>query len=203
MTIVFRAGADDEYTIDWNRKSWQLLRFRPQILRPITNIDLSTSVFGHKFSLPFFISPAGAGKLAHPDGEVLMTKAAAKHDALQWICNMAGCTKEEIARARAPNQTFFWQIYAKGNLSITESEIKEAIRLGYKGFALTVDAVRAGKRERDMRMTLKQLEVCTLKLVPRISLISVVQAQRQGDAEDDDDKSPAPGGISAARGCVF
>jgi L-lactate dehydrogenase (cytochrome) len=167
MITVFRAGADDEHTVNWNRKSWQLLRFCPQILRPIINIDLSTSIFGQRFSLPFFISPAGAGKLAHPDGEVLMTKATAKHDALQWVCNMAGCTKEEIARARAPDQTLFWQIYAKGDLSITESEIKEAIRLGYKGFALTVDAVRAGKRERDMRMTIDQIEVCILRFSQR------------------------------------
>jgi L-lactate dehydrogenase (cytochrome) len=171
MMIVFRAGADDEYTMDWNRKSWQLIRFRPQILRPIVKIDLSTSMVGHKFSLPFFISPAGGGKLAHPDGEVLMTKAVAKHDALQWVCNMAGCTKEEIARARAPDQTLFWQVYAKGDLSITEGEINEAVRLGYKGFAFTVDAVRAGKRERDMRLSIEQNEVCTLRLFPRMLLI--------------------------------
>lgn len=37
------------------------------------------------------------------------------------------------------------------DLSITEQQVKEAVKLGYKGFALTVDAIRPGKRERDLR----------------------------------------------------
>ncbi|KAJ5869867.1 hypothetical protein N7455_004808 [Penicillium solitum] len=148
----FKAGADDEKTEQWNRNSWQLARFRPRVLRPVESIDLSTTILGTKLSVPFFIGPAGGGKLAHPAGEVLMTKAAAKNGVLHWVCNMAGCTQEEMASARAPNQTTYWQIYAKANLEVTEKEIKRAIELGYKGFALTVDATRAGKRERDLRM---------------------------------------------------
>jgi L-lactate dehydrogenase (cytochrome) len=35
--------------------------------------------------------PAGAGKLAHPQGEVLMTQAATQQGVLQRVCNMAGC----------------------------------------------------------------------------------------------------------------
>lgn len=44
------------------------------------------------------------------------------------------------------------------DLTVTESEIKRAIELGYKGFALTVDAIRAGKRERDLRLTITETE---------------------------------------------
>ncbi|KAL4783763.1 FMN-dependent dehydrogenase [Aspergillus varians] len=152
----FKAGADDEYTAQWNRKSWQSIRFRPRILRPISSVDLSTSILGANVSLPFFICPAGGGKLAHPEGEILMTKAAAKHGALHWVCNMAGCTKEEMAQARAPDQTLFWQIYAKGDLAISEAEVREAVALNYRGFALTVDAIRPGKRERDIRLSIEE-----------------------------------------------
>ncbi|KAL2825773.1 FMN-dependent dehydrogenase-domain-containing protein [Aspergillus cavernicola] len=152
----FKSGADDEHTARWNHQSWQSIRFRPRVLRPITTLDLSTSILGTKTSLPFFICPAGGGKLAHTDGEILMTKAAANHGALHWVCNMAGCTKEEIAKTRGPDQTLFWQIYAKGTLTTTEEEIREAVQLGYKGFALTVDAVRPGKRERDLRLSLEE-----------------------------------------------
>lgn len=44
------------------------------------------------------------------------------------------------------------------DLEVTEKQIKEAVRLGYKGFALTVDAIRAGKRERDLRMAIVDTE---------------------------------------------
>ncbi|KAB8214637.1 FMN-dependent dehydrogenase [Aspergillus novoparasiticus] len=184
----FKAGADDEKTEKWNRDSWQLVRFRPRVLRPIESIDLSTTILGTKLNVPFFIGPAGGGKLAHPAGEVMMTQAAAKNGVLHWVCNMAGCTQEEIALARAPDQALFWQIYAKSDLSITEKEVIRAIELGYKGFALTVDAIRGGNRERDRRMAVAEYEAGHLI----------------GDegADEDEDK-PVPGGISAQRGALW
>jgi L-lactate dehydrogenase (cytochrome) len=123
------------------------------------DIDLSTTILGTTYSAPFFIAPAGGGKFAHPTGEILMTKAAAKHDVLHWICNMASCTQQEMTDARTANQTTYWQIYAMSDLTITEREIKQAVAQGYKGFALTVDAVRVGKRERDMRMAVDEDDV--------------------------------------------
>lgn len=155
----FKAGADREYTSQWNRDSWQAIRFRPRVLRPIESVDMSATTFGNKYSTPFFICPAGGGKLAKPTGEVLMTRAAAKHDVLHWVCNVAGCSQKEMTAARSPNQTTQWQIYAMSDLEATAKEIKQAVKDGYKGFALTVDAIRAGKRERDMRMGLDEIEV--------------------------------------------
>jgi L-lactate dehydrogenase (cytochrome) len=157
-STVFKTGANDEYTAQWNRSSWHAIRFRPRILRPIDSISLSTTILGTNFSAPFFICPAGGGKLAHPEGEVLMTKAAAKHDILHWVCNMAGCSQQEMSDARVENQTQYWQIYVMSDLEVTEREVRKAVELGYGGFALTVDAVRAGKRERDLRMRSEELD---------------------------------------------
>lgn len=78
---------------------------------------------------------------------------------LHWVCNNAGCSKKEIADARGPSQTLYWQIYALNDLAVTAQEIKQAISLGYRGFALTVDAIRAGKRERDVRVGLEEDKV--------------------------------------------
>lgn len=74
----------------------------------------------------------------------------------------------------SPSQTLYWQIYALDDLTVTEKEIKQAITLGYKGFALTVDALRAGKRERDVRLSLEE-EVS------------------EGDEDDDSDQGFANG----------
>jgi L-lactate dehydrogenase (cytochrome) len=68
----------------------------------------------------------------------------------------------KIANAQAPNQTLFRQIYAKTNLDITEKEINRAVELGYKRFALTVDAIRMYKRQRDLRLIIEEEEVRTL-----------------------------------------
>lgn len=71
--------------MQWNRDSWSAIRFRPRVLVPVEKIDLTTTLFGCKIGAPFFIAPAGGGKLAHPSGEVLMTKAAAPRNILHWV----------------------------------------------------------------------------------------------------------------------
>ncbi|KAF7555690.1 hypothetical protein G7Z17_g2003 [Cylindrodendrum hubeiense] len=179
----FKSGAEDERTATWNQKSWQSVRFRPRVLKPIGVVDTSTRLLGTEFSAPFFISPAGGGKLAHPTGEILMTKAAAKEGILQWVCNNAGCSQKQMTDARGPNQTLYWQIYAMTDLEITKREIKEAIASGYKGFTLTVDAIKVGKRERDMRLNIAE------SVVP-------------GPGDDDEDFGLS-GGISVTRPNVY
>ncbi|KAH8668914.1 oxidoreductase [Xylariales sp. PMI_506] len=154
----FKTGAEDEYASAWNRESWKYIRFRPRVLMPMPSVDTSWTIFGNKYSVPFIICPAGGGKLANPQGEVLLTKAAGKHGMLHWVCNNAGSTQKQMADTRVEGQNLYWQIYAKSDLRITEQEIKDAIALGYKGFALTVDAVRAGKREYDMRTSIAEEE---------------------------------------------
>lgn len=132
------------------------MRFRPRGLRPIESVDTSCTLLGNKFSVPFFICPAGGGKLANSEGEVLMTKAAGKHGILHWVCNGAGCTQDEMMAATTPGQALYWQIYVKADMKISEHEIKRAIALGYRGFALTIDAIRPGKRESDVRASLAE-----------------------------------------------
>ncbi|RAH58938.1 oxidoreductase [Aspergillus piperis CBS 112811] len=155
----FKSGAEDEETVQWNQNSWKRIRFCPRVLRPIRAIDLTTSILGTKYSAPFFICPAGGGKLAHPSGDLALTKAAGKHGILHWVPNNTGCSQEQLADARADTQTLYWQIYALEDLSVTEKEIKQAISLGYRGFALTVDANRVGKRERDVRLIIREQEL--------------------------------------------
>ncbi|KAI4595989.1 hypothetical protein KJ359_006281 [Pestalotiopsis sp. 9143b] len=89
-------------------------------------------------------------------GETLMTRAAARHGVLHWVCNGAGRSRREIVDAGAADQVLYWQIYPKSDLRISEQEVREAISLGYKGFALTVDAICAGKREYDMRVAMEE-----------------------------------------------
>ncbi|KAJ5635893.1 FMN-dependent dehydrogenase [Penicillium longicatenatum] len=147
-----KSGAEDEHASNWNRDSWKAIRFRPRVLRPIETIDISCSILGSNFSSPFFICPAGGAKLLNSKGDICLTEAARRHGILHWACNNAAVSQQDMANARAPEQTLYWQIYAMANLQITEQQIKQAEKLGYKGFALTVDAIRPGKRERDVRL---------------------------------------------------
>jgi L-lactate dehydrogenase (cytochrome) len=160
---VLKTGAEDEHAAKWNRDSWKMIRFRPRVLRPIDQVDISQSILGSKFAAPFFICPAGGAKLAHSDADLCLTRAAARHGILHWVCNNGHVSQKAMSEARAPGQTTFWQIYAMSDLEITTQQVQQAIKLGYRGFALTVDAVRPGKRERDLRAGLAQSERASME----------------------------------------
>ena len=50
------------------------LRLRPRVLRNVSNIDMSTTILGHKIDFPVCVAPTALQKLAHPDGEVATAK---------------------------------------------------------------------------------------------------------------------------------
>jgi L-lactate dehydrogenase (cytochrome) len=145
-------GAEDNLSLKRNRAAWRTVRTRPRVLRAIPEAPMTRrKILGNEFAVPFFMCPAGGAKLCHPEGDTLLTKAAYRQGALHWVCNNAGRSQEEIAAVAGPEQVLYWQIYAKADLPKTAEEVQSATRLGYKAFALTVDAIWAGKREDDLR----------------------------------------------------
>jgi L-lactate dehydrogenase (cytochrome) len=78
--------------------------FRPRILVDVTKVDWSTKILGYKSSMPVYIvsippriwceqkqtipqTATALGKLGHPDGELNLTRAAAKHGVIQMVMN--------------------------------------------------------------------------------------------------------------------
>src|SRR3954469_9525362 len=71
------SGADDEVTLRRNRSDFEDIVLRPRMLQGIRQVDPAITLFGQKFPWPVFISPTAMQKLAHPDGELAMARAAA------------------------------------------------------------------------------------------------------------------------------
>lgn len=82
----YSSAADDEITLRENHAAYHRIWFRPRIMRNVTNVDWSTTVLGHKSSMPIYITATALGKLGHPDGELNLTRAAAKHGVIQMVC---------------------------------------------------------------------------------------------------------------------
>ncbi|KAJ3817475.1 FMN-dependent dehydrogenase-domain-containing protein [Lentinula raphanica] len=106
----YSSASDDEITIRENRAAYQRVWFRPRILRDVTVVDWSTTILGQRSSLPVYISATALGKLGHPDGELNLTRAAAKHGVIQMIPTLASCSFDEIVDAAQPNQPLFLQL---------------------------------------------------------------------------------------------
>ncbi|KAJ7647740.1 FMN-dependent dehydrogenase-domain-containing protein [Roridomyces roridus] len=148
----YSSASDDEIAIRENRAAYQRVCFLPRILRDVTSVDWSTTILGQKSSLPVYISATALGKLGHPDGELNLTRAAAKHGIIQMIPTLASCSFDEIVDAAQPGQPLFLQLYVNRDRSLTKKYVQHAERRGVKGLFITVDAPQLGRREKDMRM---------------------------------------------------
>ncbi|KIM40332.1 hypothetical protein M413DRAFT_28816 [Hebeloma cylindrosporum] len=148
----YSSASDDEITIRENRAAFQRVWFRPRILRDVTSVDWSTTILGCKSSLPVYISATALGKLGHPDGELNLTRAAAKHGVIQMIPTLASCSFDEIVDAAQPGQYLFLQLYVNRDREITKKYVQHAEKRGVKALFITVDAPQLGRREKDMRM---------------------------------------------------
>ena len=133
-----------------NHSAFHKIWFRPRILIDVEKIDLSTTMLGMKVDIPFYVTATALGKLGHPEGEVLLTRGAAKHNVIQMIPTLASCSFDEIMDA-SHNQTQWLQLYVNKDRAITKRIVEHAEERGCKGLFITVDAPQLGRREKDMR----------------------------------------------------
>lgn len=147
----YSSGADDEITFQENKKAFQRIWFRPRVMVNVRKVDMSSTILGHTTSFPLYITATALGKLAHPEGEAVLTRAAGTHDIIQMIPTLASCDLTEMTRQRTPTQTQFFQLYVNSNKAITKKIVQNAAKEGVKALCVTVDAPCLGKREKDMR----------------------------------------------------
>lgn len=134
-----------------NHSAFHKIWFRPRILVDVETVDFSTTMLGTKVSIPFYVTATALGKLGHPEGEVVLTKAAYKHNVIQMIPTLASCSFDEIVDARQGNQVHWLQLYVNKDREITKRIVQHAEARGCKGLFITVDAPQLGRREKDMR----------------------------------------------------
>jgi len=108
-------------------------------------------MLGTKVSIPFYVTATALGKLGHHEGEVLLTRAAKKHNVVQMIPTLASCSFDEIMDAAEGDQVQWMQLYVNKDREITKKIVQHAESRGCKGLFITVDAPQLGRREKDMR----------------------------------------------------
>ncbi|EGX52540.1 Cytochrome b2, mitochondrial precursor [Orbilia oligospora] len=147
----YSSGADDEITLRDNHSAFHRIWFRPKVLVDVERVDMSTTMLGTKTSIPFYVTATALGKLGHPEGEVVLTKGAAKHNVIQMIPTLASCSFDEICDAKSGDQVQWLQLYVNKNREITRKIVCHAEKRGCTALFITVDAPQLGRREKDMR----------------------------------------------------
>lgn len=147
----YYSAGDDLLSKRFNNTVYKDILLRPRVFVDCTACDLATTLAGQKVSIPIFVAPAAMARLAHPDGERGIAKAASRFGALQIISNNASMTPEQIVEGALPGQVFGWQLYVQTQRDKSVAMLRRinAMRDKFKFICLTLDAPVPGKREHD------------------------------------------------------
>ncbi|WCB93955.1 4-hydroxymandelate oxidase [Baekduia alba] len=146
----FAGGAGDERTLADNEAAFARRRLLPRVLVDVEGVTTRTTVLGTEIALPVIVAPVALQKMAHPDGEPGMARAAAGAGTVMTVSTLATATPREVAEA-APGAPRWFQLYVLKDRAVTHALVDEAVDCGYDALVVTVDAPRAGRRERDLR----------------------------------------------------
>ncbi len=142
-------AADDEVTYKRNTESYDEIDLVPNVLRGVKDIDLSTTVFGKKISLPVYCAPTAVQRLFHYQGERAVAKAASKFGTMFGVSSLSTVSVEEIQKIS--NSPKMFQFYFHKDRALNSDLIDRAKNAKFDVLALTVDTITGGNRERDLR----------------------------------------------------
>jgi len=144
----YAGGAGDELTLQDNVEAFRRRRLRPRMLVDVEACTTATTVLGQDVSMPLLIAPVAFQRVAHPDGEVAMARAAKAAGTIMCLSTLATATPAEVAATGAP---LWFQLYVFRDEGVTRELIAQARDGGFRALVLTIDAPVRGNRERDVR----------------------------------------------------
>jgi isopentenyl diphosphate isomerase/L-lactate dehydrogenase-like FMN-dependent dehydrogenase len=150
----FFGGAGDELTLAENVSAWRHWRLRPRMLAGLSEWGTEAEVLGGAVSAPILVAPVAYQRLVDPEGEIGMARAAAAAGTVMCLSTLATQLPSEVAAA-APEGRRWFQLYCFKDDAVTQALMDEAIASGFEAIVVTVDAPRAGNRERDLRTGFK------------------------------------------------
>jgi L-lactate dehydrogenase (cytochrome) len=160
-------AAEAELSIARARGAFQDVEFHPSILRDVSNVDTSRTVFGGPSALPFGIAPTGFTRLMQTEGEVAGAGAAGAAG-IPFSLSTLGTTSIEAVRDANPHGRNWFQLYVMRDREISYDLVRRAAAAGFDTLFFTVDTPVAGARLRDKRNG--------FSIPPQLSLGTVLNA---------------------------
>jgi L-lactate dehydrogenase (cytochrome) len=142
-------AAEDERTLAANQGAFAATTFRPRVLRGIEEVDPSARVLGTPVAYPLVLSPTGFTRIADPQGELAVARAAAAAGLPYTLSTLSTRSIEEV-RSVSDGRLWF-QVYAWRDRGLVEEMVQRAAAARFEALVLTVDTAVLGRRERDVR----------------------------------------------------
>ena len=142
-------GSYAEVTLRRNISDLEAIALRQRVLRDVSSIDLSTSLFGETLRLPIGLAPIGLAGMNARRGETQAVRAAARAGIPFCLSTVSCCPIAEVAKASP--KPFWFQLYMIRDRGFMVDLIAQAKAAGCTVLVFTVDMPLPGSRYRDLR----------------------------------------------------
>ncbi|KAF2846163.1 FMN-dependent dehydrogenase [Plenodomus tracheiphilus IPT5] len=146
----YNGGAMDMITLRENVSAYDRYKIRARVLRNVSDLDTSAEIFATKVTFPCGLSPSAMHCLAHPDGEIATSRAAARMNIPMALSSYSTMPLEDV-KAEGNRNPYMMQMCVVRDRSITLQLLKRAEKAGYKALFLSVDVPVLGRRLGEMR----------------------------------------------------
>src|SRR4051794_3366944 len=142
-------AAEDERTNAANQAAFAHTTFRPRVLRGLEQVDVGATILGRPVAYPLVLAPTGFTRIADPEGELAVARAAARAGLPYTLSTLSTRSIEEV-RGVSDGRLWF-QVYAWRDRAMVKEMIDRAAAARFEALVLTVDTAVLGRRERDVR----------------------------------------------------
>ena len=140
-------GSYAEVTLRRNVSDLERVALRQRILRDVSNIDVSTTLFGQSMALPVALAPIGLAGLNARRGEVQAANAANKAGVPFTLSTVSACSLDEVAKGT--DKPFWFQFYMIRDRGFMRDLLAQARDAQCSALIFTVDMPVPGRRYRD------------------------------------------------------
>src|SRR5256885_194272 len=106
-------GAETETTLRRNRQALDSVAFRPRVLRDVSKVDATSTLFGRPVRLPLMLAPIGSIETFAEGGGATAAKASEEFGVPQMLSSV--CNPGLEAVAAAANNFRIFQLYVRGD----------------------------------------------------------------------------------------
>jgi L-lactate dehydrogenase (cytochrome) len=142
-------GSYAEVTLRGNVAELERIALRQRILRDVSAIDLSASLFGQQLAMPVALAPIGLAGLAARRGEVQAARAAEAAGIPFCLSTVSACPLAEVTRG--VTKPFWFQLYMIRDRGFMRDLLAAAKDAQCSALMFTVDMPVPGSRYRDIR----------------------------------------------------
>jgi len=166
----YASGAWDEVTLRENLTAFERIKTHYRVLVDVSRRDMSTTLFGHRISMPILIAPTAFHNRAsgRRTGNCPCSRQSGNDYGVEQ--SFDDLVEDVVRAATGP---VWFQLYINKDRGFTRDLVARVAAAGCQALMLTVDTPEWGRRERDVRNN--------FHLPPGLAAVNLLPSNERGE----------------------